>query len=167
MKIALFAFLGLISIAGTCAMYGWLEATVNMMEGLGQLFAPGATTVLFSPFLLLFILLTLSVFVATTLFTIAVPAVLGGVVLRSCAQPISRSFTRSFLLIAVICQFAIIFVSVEQNASFLLGRPGAHPNAPASVMALLASANAALHLSVAALIIRKLTAKQDRVEIVG
>ena len=63
------------------------------------------------------------------------------------------------MLIAVICQFAFIFFAIEQNASFLLGRPRVHPTAPAYVLAFLAGANAAVNLSVAVLIIGKLTAK--------
>ena len=78
MKFAIFGFICLLSIAATCALYGWLESSVNMIEGFGQLFAPGATTVLFSPFLLLFIVLSLGVFIATPLLAVAVTAVFGG-----------------------------------------------------------------------------------------
>jgi hypothetical protein len=162
MKFVIFALIGLVSVTATCTMYGWLESTMNMVEGLGQLFAPGATTVIFSPFLLLFILLTLGVFVLVSLLTVAIAAVLGGSVLRFDARPVSRSFTRSFVLVTVIFQFAVILFSAGQDASFLLRRPGVHPVTPDSVMALLASANAALNLFVAALIVRKLTDKQDR-----
>ena len=49
--------------------------------------------------------------------------------------------------------------AIEQNVSFLLRRPRVHPTAPAYVLAFLAGANSALNLSLAALIIRKLTAK--------
>ena len=159
MKFAIFGFICLLSVAATCVLYGWLESTVNMIEGFGQLFAPGATTVVFSPFLLLFIVLCLGVFSATSLLAVAVAAICGGLLLRSRGLSMSRSFARSFVLIAVICQFAFIFFAIEQNASFLLGRPRVHPTAPAYVLAFLAGANAAVNLSVAVLIICKLTAK--------
>lgn len=161
MKVAIFALIGLVSITATCAMYGWLESTVNMAEGLGQLFAPGATTVLFSPFLLLFILVTVLVFVAMTLFMTVPPAVVGGIALRLSAQRLSRSFARWFVVIAVICQFVFISVSIDQDASFLLHRPGIHSAAPAWLMALLASANAAGDLFLAGLIVRRLADKHE------
>jgi hypothetical protein len=140
-------------------LYGWLESSVNMIEGLKQLFAPGATTVVFSPFLLLFIILCLGVFIGVSLLAVVIAAVSGGLLLRSQAQPVSPSFSRSFVLAAVICQFVLIFFAIEQNAWFLLGRPRLHPTVPVYIMASLAAANAALNLFVAALIIRKLTAQ--------
>src|SRR6266536_3200771 len=81
MKFAIFSFLCLLSFAANCALYGWLESTVNMMEGFGQLFAPGATTVIFSPFLLLFIMLGFVVFIAAPMFVVGLGAALGGLLL--------------------------------------------------------------------------------------
>ena len=159
MKFAIFGFICLLSIAATCVFYGWLESSVNMIEGFGQLFAPGATTVLFSPFLLLFIVLSLAVFIATPLLAVAVAAVFGGLLIRARGLAVSRSFARSFVFVGVICQFAFILFAIDQNAWFLLRRPRVHPAAPAYVLASLAGANAAVNLFVAALIIRKLTAK--------
>jgi len=159
MKFAIFGFICLLSIAAICVLYGWLESAVNMIEGFGQLFAPGATTVLFSPFLLLFIVLSLGVFIATPLLAIAVAAVFGGLLIRARGLTVSRSFARSFVFVAVICQFAFILFAIDHNAWFLLRRPRVHPAAPAYVLASLAGANAAVNLFVAALIIRKLTAK--------
>jgi hypothetical protein len=42
MKFAIFGFVFLVSIAATCALYGWLESSMNMIEGLRQFFRPGA-----------------------------------------------------------------------------------------------------------------------------
>lgn len=72
----------LLSLAATCVLYGWLESTANMVEGLRLLFAPGATTVVFAPFLLLFIALALIIFVAGPMFAAAIGAILGGLLLR-------------------------------------------------------------------------------------
>jgi len=159
MKFTVFGLIFLISVAATCLLYGWLESSVNMMEGLRQLFALGATTVVFSPFLLLFIALTVGVFIGTPLLVVAMVATAGGFLLRSNAVTVSRSFALSFVLVAVLCQFAFMLFAIEQNASFLYGRPRVHPTAPAYVLAFLAGANSGLNLSVAVLIIRKLTAR--------
>ena len=159
MKFAIFALTSAVSMAATCVLYGWLESTVNMIEGFRQLFAPGATTVVFSPFLLLFIALCLGVFIGASLLVVAIAAVMGGLLLRSRAITVPRSFTRSFVFVAVACQFAFMLFAIDQNAPFLLRRPRAHPTAPAYILACLAGANSAFNLSLAALIIRKLTAK--------
>ena len=161
MKFAIFSFLCLLSLAASCALYGWLESTVNMMEGFGQLFAPGATTVIFSPFLLLFIMLGLVVFVAAPMFVVGLGAALGGLLLRSRVADVSRSFIRVFVIVAVVCHIAFLVLATQQNASFLLGRPRIHPKTPAYVLAGIAGANAALDLFVAALIIRRLVAKAN------
>lgn len=159
MKFAVFSFLSLLSIAATCALYGWLESTVNMLEGLGQLFAPGATTVVFAPFLLLFIALGLAVFIVVPVLAAAIAALLGGWLLRSRSLSPSRSFVRSFILVAVVCHIAFIGLAASHNASFLLRRPREHPKTPAYALACMAGANAALNLFVAALIIRRQTAQ--------
>lgn len=159
MQFAVFSFLGLLSIAATCALYGWLESTVNMLEGFGQLFAPGATTVLFAPILLLFIILGFAVFVAAPMLAAAMAAALGGLLLRSRSLSPSLSFVRSFILIAVVCHIAFIVLATRHNAWFLLQRPRAHPKTPAYALACAAGANAALNLFAAALIIRKQTAQ--------
>lgn len=101
-----------------------------MIEGFKQLFAPGATTVVFSPFLLLFIILGLGVFIAAPLVAVAVAGVLGGLLLRSCGLTVSRSFTRAFLLIALVFQFVFILFAIKKNAWFLLRRPQVHAASP-------------------------------------
>ena len=60
MKFAIFVLILLVSIAATCALYGWLESSVNMIEGLRKLFESGAGAVIFSPLLLLFVVVGLS-----------------------------------------------------------------------------------------------------------
>jgi hypothetical protein len=97
----------LLSMAATCALYGWLESTANMIEGLRLLFAPGATTVVLVPFLLLFIALTLIIFVAAPMFAAAIGAIFGGLLLRWRALSVSRSTIRSFVFASVVCH--IIF----------------------------------------------------------
>src|SRR6267143_5462705 len=159
MKITVFGFSCLLSLAATCAVYGWLESTLNMMEGFGLLFAPGATTVVFAPFLLLFILLGLAVFVLTPMLATAIAAAVGGLLLRSRALSVSRSFGRSFVFVAVVCHIAFIGLATHQNARFLLGRPREHPKTPAYALACIAGANPALNSFVTVLIIRRLTAK--------
>ena len=161
MKFAIFGFICLLSVAATCVLYGWLESTVNMIEGFGQLFAPGATTVVFSPFLLLFIALCLGVFIATSLLAVAVAAICGGLLLRSRGLPMSRSFARSFVFVAVVCHIAFIVMATRHHASFLLERPREHPKTPDYALACMAGANAGLNSFVAALIIRRLTAKAN------
>jgi hypothetical protein len=148
----------LISLACNCALFGWLESTVNMIEGLGLLFAPGAGTVVFSPFLLLFIVLTLSVFTAVPLLATAIVAALSGYLLRSRRIGVTRSFSRAFVLIAVLGQFAIFSLDIAQNAPFLRDRPRVRPKSPAYVLALTMAANAALNLFVAMAIARSITA---------
>src|ERR1051325_6343709 len=137
MKFAVFGLVFLISIVASCMLYGWLESGVNMTEGLRQLFGSGATTVIFSPFLVLFLLLCLSVFIATPLLAVSTAGVLGGLMLRPRRETVSRSFVRSFVLVAVICQFAFIFFAIEQDAWFLMKRPRIHPSSPAYVLAFL------------------------------
>ena len=156
MKVTILGFIFLVSVVATCALFCWLESSVNMIEGVKQLFAPGATTVLFSPILLLFIALCLGVFIGVPLFAVTIVALLGGSLLRSQTLTVSPSFARWFVLFAVIFQFAFVLFAIEENAWFLCGRPRTHPAAPPYVLAFLASANSALNLSIAALIIRKL-----------
>ena len=157
MKFAVFAGIFSVSLAATCALFGWLESSVNMIEGLRQFFQPGAGTIVFSPILLLFIGLGLGVFVGVSLLAVVAAAVLGGALLRAQALTVSRSFAQRFLLTAVICYFALIAFAIEQNVPFLLDRPRLHPNR--YLTAFVAGANAALNLSVAAFIIRKQTSK--------
>jgi len=154
MKFAVFGFIFLVSTAATCVLHGWLESSVNMIEGLRQLFAPGATTVVFSPFPLLFIALGLGVFIGVSLLAVSAAAVLGSALLRSRAPIVSLSFVRFFVIGAMICQFAFILFA---SAPFLLGRPRLHPNT--YLVAFAAAVNAALNLSVAALVVRKLSDK--------
>ena len=80
MKFAVFAAMFSVSLAATCTLFGWLESSVNMIEGLKQFFQPGAGTIVFSPILLLFIALGLGVFVGVSLLAVVAAAVLGGVV---------------------------------------------------------------------------------------
>jgi len=157
MKFAIFGFIFLVSIAATCALYGWLESSVNMIEGLRQFFRPGAGTIVFSPILLLFIALGLGVFVGGSLFAVIVAATLSSVILRYRALTISQSFARFFVIAAIISQFVFILFAIEENAPFLLDRPRLHPNS--YLAAFVAGTNAALNLSVAAFIIRKQTGK--------
>ena len=157
MKFAVFGFMFLVSTAATCVLYGWLESSVNMIEGLRQLFAPGATTVVFSPFLLLFIALGLGVFIGVSMLAVSAAAVLGSALLRSRAPIVSLSFVLFFVIGAMICQFAFILFAIAQSAPFLLGRPRLHPNT--YLVAFAAAVNAALNLSVAALVVRKLSDK--------
>ena len=157
MKFGVFAAIFFVSLAATCALFGWLESSVNMIEGLRQFFQPGAGTIVFSPILLLFIGLGLGVFVGVSLLPVVAAAVLGGALLRAQTLTVSRSFAQWFLLTAVICYFAFIVFAIEQNVPFLLDRPRVHPNT--YLAAFVAAANAALSFSVAALIIRKQTSK--------
>ena len=159
MKFAVFSLITGMSIAATCALFGWLESTANMTAGLGQLFAPGATTVIFSPLLLLFILLCLGVFIAGTAFPVAITAVLGGLMLRTCDVTISQAFLRRFLIVAVAVHFIFIRIAIDLNAPFLLGRPQLHSAGP-YVLATLAAAIAVLSLFAATLIVGRLTPKQ-------
>jgi hypothetical protein len=157
MKFAIFGFIFLISITATCALYGWLESSVNMIEGLREFFRPGAGTIVFSPILLLFIALGLGVFVGGSLLAVMAVATLAGVILRYRSLTISQSFARFFVIVAIISQFVFILFAIEENAPFLLDRPRLHPNR--YLAAVVAGANAALNLSVAAFIIRKQTGK--------
>lgn len=157
MKFAIFGFIFLVSITATCALYGWLESSVNMIEGWREFFRPGAGTIVFSPILLLFITLGLGVFVGGSLLAVMAAATLGGVILRYRALAISQSFARSLVIVAIISQFVFILFAIEENAPFLLDRPRLHPNR--YLAAFVAGANAALNLSVAAFIIRKQTGK--------
>jgi hypothetical protein len=157
MKFAIFGFIFLVSITATCALYGWLESSVNMIEGLREFFRPGAGTIVFSPILLLFIGLGLGMFVGGSLLAVMAAATLGGVILRYRALTISQSFARFFVIVAIISQFVFILFAIEENAPFLVDRPRLHPNR--YLAAFVAVANAALNLSAAAFIIRKQTGK--------
>jgi hypothetical protein len=129
-----------------------------MIEGLGLLFDPGATTVVFAPFLLLFIVLGFAVFVATPMLAAAIAAAFGGLLLRSRALSVSRSYVRSFVFVAIFCHIAFIVLATHHNAPFLLGRPREHPKTPDyGGLACIAGANAGLNSFAAALIIRRLT----------
>jgi len=157
-KFALCGALFLISLASNCAFFGWLESTMNMIEGLRLLFAPGAGTIVFSPFLLLFIILTLSVFTAVPLLATAIVAALSGYLLRSRRIGVTRSFSRAFVLIAALSQLASFSLAIAQDAPFLRDRPRVRPKSPAYVLALAMAANAALNLFVTMAIARSITA---------
>jgi len=151
-------------MAATCALYGWLESTVNMIEGLRLLFGPGATTVVFAPFLLLFIALTLIIFVAGPMFAAAIGAISGGLLLRWRAPSVSRSTIRSFVCASVVCHIILIALATRYHAPFLPGRPREHPKTPTYALACVAGANAALNSLVAALIISQ-TDHQSKVAV--
>jgi hypothetical protein len=158
MKFAIFVLVLLVSIAATCALYGWLESSVNMIEGLRQFFRPGAGTIVFSPILLLFIALGLGVFVGGSLLAVIAAATLSGVILRYRALTISQSFARFFVIVAIISQFVFILFAIEENAPVLLDR--FHAFIPTGISRRSwPGANAALNLSVAAFIIRKQAGK--------
>jgi hypothetical protein len=157
MKFAIFVLILLVSIAATCALFGWLESDANMIVGLREFFKPGAGTIIFSPIPLLFIALGLGVFIGVPLFAVTIIAILGGFLLRSRSITVSPSFARFFIIVAIISQFVFILFAIEKNAPFLLDRPRLHPNR--YLAAFVAGANAALNLSVAAFIIRKQTGK--------
>jgi hypothetical protein len=130
-----------------------------MVEGLRLLFAPGAKTVVFAPFLLLFIALTLMIFVAGPMFAAAIGAIFGGLLLRWRALSVSRSTIRFFVFASVVCHIILIALATRYHAPFLPGRPREHPKTPTYALACMAGANAALNSLVAALIIRRLTTK--------
>ena len=155
MRFGVFSLLAAMSITSISARFGWLESSLNMIQGLGQLFAPGATTVLFLPLLVLFIVLFLAVFVAATLLPVAVTAVLGSLLLRMRQITISKVFAQRFILIAAAVHFAFVLVATQQNSPLLLGRPQAH--ATGYVLAAMAAAVAALNLFIAGLIVRRIS----------
>jgi hypothetical protein len=127
--------------------------------GLETTIRPGATTVVFAPFLLLFIALALIIFVAGPMFAAAIGAILGGLLLRWRALSISRSTIRSFVFASVVCHIILIALATRYHAPFLPGRPREHPKTPTYALACVAGANAALNSLVAVLIIRRLTTK--------
>jgi len=155
-KIIVAGSLCLISLIATCALFGWLESSVNLIEGLKTLFMPGATTVLFTPFLVLFILLCLGVFAFGSLSAVGIGAVANGIIMRNCDIDIAPLFNRTTAFISAFLISVVIFFSMEQNAGFLLSRPLNHPASPAIVLAGLAGINAALDLMVASFIVGKL-----------
>ena len=156
----MFSLLTGVSIAATCVLFGWLESTANMAAGFGQLFAPGATTVIFSPLLLLFILLCLGVFIAGTAFPVTIAAVFGGLLLRAYEVTISQTLIQRFLILAVATHFIFMRIAIDQNAPFLLGRPQMHSAGP-YILATLVGAIASLNLFAATLIISRLIPKQS------
>jgi hypothetical protein len=129
-----------------------------MTEGLGQLFAPGATTVLFAPFLLLFILLGLLVFVAVPMIGATACAAFGALILRRRDLSLPPSTVRYFVIVAAVCHVAVIGLAAHYDAALLIHRPGVRPKTPASILAGIAGANAALNSFVAAIIMRRLLA---------
>ena len=155
MKFAVFSLLAAMSIASSSARFGWLESTVNMSQGLGQLVEQGGTTILFLPLLVLLILLCLVVFVAATLLPVAFTAVLGSLLLRARHITISKVFAERFILIGAIFHFAFVLVATQRNAPLLLGRPRDH--AGGYILAIMAAGIAALNLFVAALIVRRIS----------
>jgi len=70
-----------------------------MIGGFGLLFAPGATTVVFAPFLLLFIVLGLAVFVGTPMLAAAIAAAFGGLLLRSRALCVCHDLSPGLLFL--------------------------------------------------------------------
>ena len=158
MKLALLSLPCFASLTATCALYGWLESTVNMTEGLGQLFAPGATTVLFAPFLLLFILLGVMVFIAIPMIGATASGAIGALILRRRDFSLAPTTVRYFVIVAAVCHVAVIGLAAHYDAALLLHRPGVPPKTPASILAGIAGANAALNSFVAAIIMRRLLA---------
>jgi len=102
--------------------------------------------------------LALDVFTAVPLLATAIAAALSGYLLRFRRIGVTRSFSRAFVLIAVLGQFAIFSLAIAQNAPFLRDRPRVRPKSPAYVLALAMAANAALNLFVTMAIARKITA---------
>ena len=160
MRLALLSLPCFLSLGATCALYGWLESTVNMTEGLGQLFAPGATTVVLAPFLLLFIALGIVVFIAIPMLGAAAGAVFGALILRRQDFSLPPSAVRAFVVVAAVCHVALISLAVHYDASLLLHRPGVRPKTPTSILASIAGANAAMNSFVAVLIMRRLIARR-------
>ena len=99
-----------------------------MIEGQRKLFESGAGTVIFSPLLLLFVVVGLGGFVGISLVAVTAAAFLGGAFLRSRALTVSKS-SRWMLFSAVMCQFAFVLLAIKRKAPFLLDRPRLHPNA--------------------------------------
>lgn len=157
MKTALGMLVCLLSIAATCALYGWLESTLNLIEGLGTLFEPGATTVVFTPFLLLFIALDLAVFVTVPMLLSAIVAALGSLLLRLRGVLVPASFIRSLIIASFVSHVAVVTFAAETDAAFLLRRPRVRPRTPAYAMACIAAGCGALNALAAGLIIRGLT----------
>ena len=125
-----------------------------MLEGLGKFFEPGASTVIFLPFLLLFVALGMAVFIGAPLFAVTITAIPGSLLLCSRSATVTPSFARFFVYVAFACQFVFIFFAITHDAPFLFDRPRIHPAAPIYLLALVASANSILNLSVATVVIR-------------
>lgn len=157
MKVAVYCLPLLLSLAATSALFGVLESTVNMIEGLPLLFAPGATTVVFTPFLVLFILLGLAVFVATPILAAAAGATLGGFLLRWRKLTASPAALRLIVPAAFVSHLAFVLVATHYDAGFLLSRPRQRPQIPEYVLACIAGGNGAFASFVAAWILRRLT----------
>lgn len=160
MKLILLSLPCFLSLAANCALYGWLESTVNMTEGLGQLFAPGATTVLFAPFLLLFIGLSLLVFVAAPMLAATAGAAFGALILRRREFSLPPTSARAMVASAVLCHVVVIGLAARYDSAWLLHRPAVRPKTPASVLVAIAGADAALNSLVAAFTMRRLIAKR-------
>ena len=157
MRLTVYCLPLLLSLAATSALFGVLESTLNMIGGLHLLFAPGATTVLFTPFLVLFILLGLAVFVATPLFAAATGATLGGFLLRWRGVAAQPAALRLIVPTAVVLHVAFVLLATHYDAGFLLSRPTQRPQVPAYVLACIAGGNGAFASFVAAWILRRLT----------
>jgi hypothetical protein len=160
MKLILLSLACVLSLAANCALYGWLESTVNMTEGLGQLFAPGAATVLFAPLLLLFIVLSLLVFVAVPMLAATAGAAFGALMLRRREFSLPPTSARAMVVTAVVCHVVVIGLAARNDAAWLPHRPAVRPKTPACVLAGIAGADAALNSLVALFAMRRLMTKR-------
>jgi len=131
-----------------------------MTEGLGQLFVPGATTVLFAPFLLLFIALSLLVFVAVPMLAATAGAAFGALILRRREFSLPPTSARAMVASAVVCHVVVIGLAARYDSAWLLHRPAVRPTTPPVVLAGIAGADAALNSLVAAFTMRRLIAKR-------
>lgn len=158
--ILLFVLL-LIPLACTVLLFGFLESCFNMVEMLLVPFTVDRTAagalVFGGPFLVLFILVSLGVFMVVPAVVSVAVAVLGGLGLRRGGHRVSPRWASRTVILAAALTCALVLLTAPREG-LLPSRPRTRPKSPVAVVALVAGANAALSAYLATRILCRLTA---------
>jgi hypothetical protein len=161
MRTIILFLLTLIPVAATAALYGFLESSANMVEMLLIPFTTdktaGGALVIGGPFLLLFIVAALAVFIAVPLIACSIAACLGGWGLRQSGRSISSRSGMIAIILTAAFTFALVLAASPSDGGFLVSRPLKSPKTPSALLACFAAANAAFSLFVATLILCRMT----------
>ena len=145
--------LTLIPVAATASLYGFLESSANMIEMLLIPFTTdktaGGALFIGGPFLVLFIVMALAVFIAVPLIACSIAACLGRWAFRRSGRSMSSHSAMIAIILSAAFTFALARVASQSESAILVSRPVKRPATPRALLACFAAANAALSVFVA------------------